>query len=286
MRTAQAQPWCCANCGFWQRWPSRPAFCPACLDPRHALPLRAWEFRVAGEVANGWRTLWRQVTPGLWRFTTAPQLGLGGVGYVVKRPEGNIAFEACAWYSEVALAWIAALGGVAWAAASHPHSYGGLWQLQERFGCEVSVQRDDLGWTGAFRCTWPFDDTLDLGGGLSLHATGGHFEGHAVLHDVGHGVLFCGDAVRLERAPSDPREVVALSVHKGLARAIPLTAGELRRYRAVVEPLTFSQTWSPFEQSHDVGRDDLLALLDHRLEGRPSTAAVALAELRGEEAGA
>lgn len=267
--TADAQPWCCTNCGYWQRFPTRPTWCPVCLDHRHAVPRRGWDFRTPNDLAGRWRTVWRQIEPGLWRFTNDPQLGIGGAGYLVKRPEGNVAFEACAWYSEVALAWIAALGGVAWAAASHPHAYGGLWQLQERFGCEVSVQRHDLAWSGSFRCTWPFDDFLDLGGGLTLHHTGGHFDGYAVLHSVPRRLLFSGDALKLERSPDDPRSAEALSTHKSHVRAVPLTPVELRRYRDVFARLAFDQTWTPFEQGANAGRAAALALIDDQLGGTP-----------------
>lgn len=289
--TADAQPWCCTNCGFWQRRPDPPRDCPLCLDPRHAPPVRGFDHRTADRLAPHVRTEVDEVEPGLWRFATVPQLGIGGSGYLLVRPgggargePGNVAFEACGFYDDAALRRIDALGGVAWAAASHPHTYGGLWQLQQRYGCEVAIQVDDLWWTGAFRTTWPYDEALavggsDGGGALSLHRTGGHFPGHAVLHDAERRILLCGDAFKLDLTADDPRVAEAISTHKGFVREIPLTAGELRRYREVVAALDFDQVWTPFEQGRNVARAHTLALLDRLLATRPTIRPVPLADL-------
>jgi len=62
-------------------------------------------------------------------------------------------------------------------------------------------------------------------------------------------------------------------------RGIPLTHAELRRYRDVFAPLDFTQTWTPFEQAANVGRPEVLALIDRFLAGRPEAAPVPLGEL-------
>ena len=64
-------------------------------------------------------------------------------------------------------------------------------------------------------------------------------------------------------------------------RGIPLTPGELRRYRAVFAPLDFAQTWTPFEQARNSGRAEALALIDAMLATRPHAYPVPLGELRG-----
>lgn len=268
--TTDATAWCCTNCGFWQRFPTAPAWCPVCLDPRHAPPAAGWDFRTAVELDGTLDVVADEVEPGLWRFATRPHLGIGGVGYLVVRPEGNVAFESPAWWSDAALRQVDALGGVAWAAASHPHTYGALWRLQERFGCEVSVHTADVTWTGAFTVTWPVDDMLDLGAGLALHHTAGHFPGHVVLHAAERRVLFSGDALKLELAAGDDRLAEAISTHKGFLRGIPLSTAEVRRYRDVFAPLDFTQVWTPFEQGRNVGRDDAVELLDHLAATRPT----------------
>jgi glyoxylase-like metal-dependent hydrolase (beta-lactamase superfamily II) len=267
--TTTAPPYLCTNCGFWQRSFCPPPWCPICIDPRHAPPRDGWVFWSVEDARARLRTEIVEVEPGLWRAVTTPPVGIGGSGYLVQTDAGTTAFEACAWYDDAALATIAALGGLRWVAASHPHTYGALWQLQERFGCEVSVGVDDLGWTGAFTVTWPLDDRLRLEPGLTLHLTAGHFPGHAVLHEERRRVLFCGDALKLDLG-TDGRTAHAISTHKGFLRRIPLSLAEVRRYRDVFAPLDFTQTWTPFEQGANADRAAALHLLDTLLATRPS----------------
>ncbi len=63
-------------------------------------------------------------------------------------------------------------------------------------------------------------------------------------------------------------------------RGIPLTPGELRRYRDVFEALDFQQTWTPFEQAANSGRREALALIDSMLSARPHAYPVALDRLK------
>ena len=220
-----------------------------------------------------------EVEPGRWRLRLTPHLGIGGCGYLLVGQYGNVCWDAPAWLDDATLDWIDGQGGVRWAAASHPHTYGALWRLQERFGCEVTVGTADEAWTGAFDVTWPCDDRLDLGGGLTLWWTGGHFAGHLVLHDAPGHVLYCGDALKLELDPDDDRRATALSTHKGFLRGIPLSDAEMRRYRDVFAGLDFTQVWTPFEQGANVTTADAVALLDHLLATRPSLRPVPLQEL-------
>ena len=62
-------------------------------------------------------------------------------------------------------------------------------------------------------------------------------------------------------------------------RGVPLTPGELRRYRDVFARLDFSMCWTPFEQVRNVGRREVLALIDGMLASRPHAAPVPLETL-------
>ena len=173
-----------------------------------------------------------------------------------------------------------ALGGVQVLSASHPHSYGALWQIQDRFDPELALHPGDFGWTSALRVSWPFDQSLEPLPGLSLHLTAGHFAGHSVLFDAERRILFCGDALKFEPDPADPRRALAISAHKAYVRGVPLTPDELRRYRAVFADLDFVQTWTPFEQAANSGRNEALALIDGMLATRPHAAPLPLDRLR------
>ena len=101
-----------------------------------------------------------------------------------------------------------------------------------------------------------------------------------MLFDAARGILFCGDALKFEMAAQDAREAVTISAHKAFVRGIPLTPGELRRYRGVFAGLDFSQTWTPFEQARNSGRAEAVALIDAMLATRPHAAPVRLDSLR------
>ncbi len=269
----------CDNCGFWQRHFAVPDACPLCLDARHVVPQDGWRFWTTAEAQERFPMHWAEVEPGVWRFWNDPVPGIGASAYLVTTPAGNLAFEGGAVFTDRALAQVERLGGVAVLSASHPHSYGALWQLQDRFDPELCLHPGDLEWSAALRVTWPFDEVLEPLPGLTLHLTAGHFAGHTVLHDRARRILFCGDALKFDLDPTDPRRAVAISAHKAFVRGIPLTHAELARYRTVFAPLDFTQTWTPFEQAANAGRAEVLALLDRFLAGRPGAAPVPIADL-------
>ncbi len=70
------------------------------------------------------------------------------------------------------------------------------------------IHRDGLRYTKAFRVSWPADDVHQLAPGLTMIATQGHYEGHAVLHDSRDRALFCGDCLKVDldsgRPPDRP----------------------------------------------------------------------------------
>jgi glyoxylase-like metal-dependent hydrolase (beta-lactamase superfamily II) len=268
----------CANCGFWQKH-FAPPDCPVCTDVRNDLPEHGWHFLAEDEVRATYGGGWRQVAGDLWAFTTTPNLGLAGTGWLIVRPEGNIAFEAAPYHSDAMLAQMAALGGVRFLAASHAHGYGALFQLQRAFAPEVlAIQRDDLRMTKAFRVTLPYDDVLELAPGYTLHHVGGHYEGQAALHDAVGRRLFCGDMFKVDQ-DADGRSH-AISSHKAFHKDIPLTHAELRKYRDVIAPLPFDAVLTPFEYAPEIGHAQALAVLDEQLGRRPEVRRVPLESLR------
>ncbi len=269
----------CDNCGFWQRHFAPPPSCPMCLDARHVVPQEGWRFRTEREAQAAFPCHFAEVEPGVWRFWNDPVSGIGPSGYLIRTDAGNMGFECCPVLSEAALAKIADLGGMRVLSASHPHSYGALCQLQDRFDPELALPAADFTWSAALQVSWPYDDRLEPLPGLTLHRTAGHFDGHAVLHDAARKILFCGDALKFELDAADPRRATTISAHKAFVRGVPLTPHELVRYRAVFSGLDFAQTWTPFEQAANVGRREVLALLDAMLAARPHAAPVPLADL-------
>lgn len=273
-------PYACANCGFWQRYFATPPDCPVCTDTRNDLPADGWRFLPVPEVAATLAGHWERLPRDMVAFTTSPPLGLNGTGWLLLHDDGNIAFEAAPFYTDEMLREIERLGGIRILAASHAHGYGALWQLQDVFQPQVlAIQKDDLRMTKAFSVTWPYDDTLELRPGLVLHHVGGHYEGQAVLHDIGRRTLFCGDAFKIDQDAAGNN--LAVSTHKAFHKSIPLSAGEVRRYRDVISPLDFDTVCTPFEHAPGVTNAVALAVLDDQLRGPPGVRHLAMPTLTG-----
>ena len=271
----------CGNCGHWQHYFATPPDCPVCTDTRNDLPHDGWDFwpeeKVAAHVAGHWRAIGRDVVA----FATSPPFGLNGTGWLLLGDRGNVAFEAAPYYTPAMLDEIARLGGIAVLASSHVHGYGALWQLQRAFAPPVvAIQREDLRMTKAFRVTWPYADALALPGGQVLRHVGGHYEGQAVLHDPARRMLFCGDAFKIDQDAEGNN--LAVSTHKAFHKDIPLTRGELARYRAVIASLDFDTVCTPFEYAPGIDTAIATAVLDDGLVGPPGVRHLPVATLRGE----
>ena len=248
----QLPAYVCRNCGFWQRNFALPTDCLLCKDARHVLPPNGWAFYNFEEASAAFPMHWEELLPGLWRFWNDPVDGIGSHSYLIQHAQGNVMFEGATVYSNKALEKITALGGVDFASASHPHTYGALWQLQDHFEAAIPLQAADFGWSVALRVTHPFDEELELFPNLRLLRAGVHFAGQAFLHSAEHGVLFCGDALKFDLDETNPRQAVSISSHKSFVRSVPLTPNETAEYRSVFQRYSFDKTYTPFEQAHNV----------------------------------
>ncbi len=270
------EPYACSNCGHWQRYFATPPLCPICADVRNDLPADGWEFVTPAQLAPRLAHHWREAIPGVWEYSSTPRFGLDSHGWLLTYPDGNVAFEAAPFYDDAQLDHIASLGGIATLAASHPHGYGALWQLQDRFTPELLIQKHDLQWTKAFRVTHPYDAVHEIRPGLTLHHTGGHYEGHAVLYDSARRAVFAGDALKIDFGREGKAE--GLSCHKAYHKQIPLSPDEAGRYRAVFAQLDFTSVFTPFEYATGITTEDALKLLDGCMRV-PSTRPMRLANV-------
>ena len=132
--------------------------------------------------------------------------------------------------------------------------------------------------TKSFRVPWPYDDALQLRPGQTLLHVGGHYEGQAVLHDARRRILFCGDAFKVDQ--DEDGNNLAVSTHKAFHKNIPLTPGEIRRYRAVIEVLDFDTVCTPFEHAPGITSEIALAVLDAQLRAPPGVRHIPMEELR------
>ena len=268
--------WACEHCGFWQRH-FAPARCPVCEDFRHPLPSDGWHFTPEAEIAARTRCRVDEVLPGLLMVTADPLLGIGPAGYVLRTPAGNVAFEGCGWYSDAALDVLEEFGGVRWAAASHPHVYGALWRVCQRFAPELVLHRDDLPFVKALPVTWAFDEREELAPGVTLLHTGGHTPGHTALvwDDPAGRTLFCGDAFKYTIDAEGA--ATSISTHLAFDADIPLTRSQLDGYRRTLAPVDAATVVTPWEVVTSGGMPAARALLAMQLtEPRPFTDRVLL----------
>lgn len=242
----------CRNCGFWQRSLSKPIDCPVCKDYRHILPSGGWSFYNVNEAKQAFPMKWEELFPGLWHFWNDPVDGIGSHSYLIQKSEGNIIFEGAAVYSDAALELITSLGGVHFASASHPHTYGALWQLQDHFDARIALQTGDLIWTNAFQVTHPFDDQLLLCPNIRLIHAGVHFDGQSFLVDDVMKIVYCGDSMKFDFDINNLNFAVGISSHKSFVRNIPITLKESAKYRDVFSNISFDMAFSPFEQVFNV----------------------------------
>ncbi len=267
------RPYACSNCGHWQRYFSIPPDCPVCSDVRNDLPDDGWSFVTPEQLVLRLAFHWREAIPGVWEFWSTPRFGLDSHGWLLTYPDGNVAFECAPLYDAAQLSQIERLGGIRVLAASHPHGYGALWQLQDHFAADLLIQKDDLQWTKAVRVTLPYDGEFEIRPGLTLYHTGGHYDGHAILYDSERRAVFAGDALKIDMTDGGVAE--GLSCHKAYHKKIPLTINEAKRYRSIFEKLDFDAVFTPFEYAVGVGTRQALALLDAVIE-HPSTRPVRL----------
>ncbi|MGB3775169.1 MAG: hypothetical protein WA951_07935 [Leeuwenhoekiella sp.] len=269
----------CTHCGSWILWfdTREPVYCKNCMDVRNALPDEDFTYIHIDAAKDKYTTQWQEVLPGLWDFSTSPQLGLGSHGWLIIREGGNIAFEAAPHYSQDALDKIKELGGISILAASHPHGYGALWELQEAFSPKLIIHKNDLEHTKAFQVNHPIDDFEQLDEQHVMVRMGGHYDGQTALFDAEKKILFAGDALKID---FDERgEACALSCHKGYHYHIPLTPDELRHYQKVFSMYDFEHVCTPFEFGRNVSQKKALALVNHLLQTEPHTNPVSLKTL-------
>ena len=222
------------------------------MDYRHILPPTSWQFFDLDEALEAYPMHWEELLPRLWHFWNDPVEGIGSHSYLIQHEDGNILFEGATVYSQSALAQISKLGGIRIASASHPHTYGALWQLQDHFDAAIAMHVNDLNWTNAFRVTHPVQTNMELTSGIQLVHAGVHFPGQSFMSYDEHGIVFCGDAMKFDLAQGDLRTAVGISSHKSYVRSIPLTQTEISIYQDAFDQIRFSKAYSPFEQVHNV----------------------------------
>lgn len=196
-------PWICATCAA-EFAPSAdaPHRCPICEDPRQYVPETGQRWTHELELVQDHRTVLREEEPGLLGIGVDPSVAIGQRALLITHPEGGVMFDGVPFLDEAAIFEIKRSGGVRAMVMSHPHLYGAMVTNSIKLGnVPIYIPEADRDWV-----MYPhenihfFDqDQLDLGHGVTLNVTGGHFDGSAFVHwpegADGKGALLTGDTI-------------------------------------------------------------------------------------------
>jgi glyoxylase-like metal-dependent hydrolase (beta-lactamase superfamily II) len=235
----------CVTCGVQHgERPEPPASCPICEDERQFVNPRGQAWTTPEALRRSHRSVLRAEEPGLIGIGMEPSFAIGQRALLVRTPEGNVLWDCTSLLDGAVVEALAAMGGLAAIAISHPHFYAAMVDWSRAFGrvpiylAEADrryVMRPDPViefWDG---------DRRALPGGLTLVRCGGHFRGSTVLHwpagAGGRGALLTGDTIQ---AVPDRQ---AVSFMYSYPNYIPLPAQTVQRIAGAVEGLEFDRIY-------------------------------------------
>jgi glyoxylase-like metal-dependent hydrolase (beta-lactamase superfamily II) len=230
--------WLCKACATqYPESDEPPPACPICEDPRQYVRHDEGQVWAGYEEFLGDHAAEVRDDHGLLGIGCAPAFGIGQRALLVKSAAGNLLWDCIPYLDDALVERVAAEGGLAGVAISHPHFHTAMVEWAHAFGCPVHlhesvrkhVVRDDAAvryWDG---------DTLELGGGLTLVRCGGHFDGSQVLHWRDRRALLTGDTVMVVPDRS------YVSFMYSYPNLIPLPASKVRRIADVLAPFEFDR---------------------------------------------
>jgi hypothetical protein len=233
----------CATCGT--QFPESeipPPACPICEDPRQWVPEDGQRWTTMEELAAEHRNVVREDGE-LTGIGTEPSFAIGQRALLVPYDGRALMWDCITLVDDTAVDAVAARGGLAAIAISHPHYYSAMVEWARRFDCTVLLHADDEHWV--VRPDPQIElwggDSLDLGEGLTLLRCGGHFSGGTVLHWAagagGAGALLSGDIVQVI---PDRRHVGFMYSYPNL---IPLPEAAVGRVAAALAPYEFESIY-------------------------------------------
>jgi len=239
--------WICATCAVEYPESEAPASrCPICSDERQYVRPTGQRWTTLVELAgDGRHGVVSEVEPRLQGITIEPSVGIGQRALLVQTAGGNLLWDPTGYLDDQLVAEVAAAGGVAAVASSHPHMFGVQVEWSHRFGgVPVYLNRQDEEWLqrdDAVVQRW--DDEVEVLPGITLHRIGGHFPGSAVARFAGadgRGVLLSGDTV----AGTPDQHWV--SFMRSFPNKVPLSAAVVEKVTTRVLALDFDRLYDNF----------------------------------------
>src|SRR4051812_10397926 len=235
----------CTTCGTqFADTPTPPRLCPICEDPRQYVKPTGQQWTTLDKLRRTHKNTLRAEEPGLIALGVEPHFAIGQRAFFLRSPGGNVLWDCLPLLDEALAEALRALGGVKAIAISHPHYYSSMVEWSRALGgAPVYLHAADREWVmrPAEAVVFWEGETKVLGEGLTLVRCGGHFDGGTVLHWAGgaegRGALLSGDIVQVV---PDPGWVSFMYSYPNL---IPLSAAEVRRIAATLEPWEFDRMY-------------------------------------------
>jgi hypothetical protein len=231
--------WICFTCGIqFAESGEQPPECPICTDARQYVPEEGQRWTTGEELRAARRNEIRDEGE-LTGVGVDPPFAIGQRALLVPFGASNLMWDCVHLVDDAAVEEIERRGGVAGIAISHPHYYTGMMEWAHALDCPVYIHAADERWImrpdPAIEL-WQ-GEVKELGGGLTLVCSGGHFAGGTVLHwaggEHGQGALLSGDIVQVI---PDRSHVGFMYSYPNL---IPLPAESVRRIARSLEPYPF-----------------------------------------------
>jgi metallo-beta-lactamase superfamily protein len=237
----------CVQCGTqFAETSTPPLSCPICEDVRQYVRWSGQEWTTFEDLRNTHRNVFTEES-GLTGIGIEPAFAIGQRALVVPTGDGAVLWDCVSLVAEEAVERIRRSGGLKAIAISHPHYYSALAEWSEAFGgVPVYLHEDDRQWVMDPHASIRFwsGETLEIGPGLTLIRTGGHFEGSTVLHHAagadGRGDLFVGDNLQVTQ---DRR---FLSFMRSYPNYIPLNRKAVERIGVALESYRFERIFGAF----------------------------------------
>ncbi len=234
----------CVTCGT--QFPpsaSAPADCPICLDERQFLPPGGQAWTTLEQMRGPYFNAWRRHEAGLYGIGTMPGFAIAQRALLVQTPQGNVLWDCITLLDDATVDLVAALGGIAAIAISHPHFYSCMVEWAHAFDAPVWLHEADRQWVMRPDPMLRFWSGArhTLLGDLTLINAPGHFDGATMLHwpagAEGRGALLPGDII----------QVAADRKTTGFMRSypnwIPLGPVSVRRIADAVEPFAYERVY-------------------------------------------
>ena len=235
----------CVTCGTqYPKTQNAPARCPICDDERQYIGMNGQEWTDMDALKKDHRNVIRQHESRLWGIGTEPKFAIGQRALLIQTDKGNILWDCISLLNDETIAEVNKLGGISAIAISHPHYYSSMIEWSRAFGnAPIYLHEADRQWVMRPEKEVQFwsGEQKELGSGLTLIRTGGHFDGFQVLHwrdgAGGKGALLSGDQPFVA---ADRRWV---SFMYSYPNYIPLNPPAIRRIVSALEPFAFERIY-------------------------------------------